>query len=110
VILPLLPAGREHAWHRFTIRLDETIDRDAVAAKLEADGIEARVYYPQIVPDMEPYREHPGIDAGQPLEGARRAAKTALSLPLHPAMTEDDVGRVADALRSAIRSTRGNGP
>ena len=74
------------------------------------EGIEARVYYPQIVPDMEPYREHPGIDAGQPLERARRAAKTALSLPLHPGMIEDDVGRVADALRSAIRSTGGNGP
>jgi dTDP-4-amino-4,6-dideoxygalactose transaminase len=110
VSLPAVPLGREHAWHRFTVRLGEDLSRDTVAAKLQAEGIEARVYYPQIVPDMEPYREHPGIDAGQPLERARRAAKTALSLPLHPGMTEDDVGRVADALRSAIRSTRGNGP
>jgi dTDP-4-amino-4,6-dideoxygalactose transaminase len=76
VILPLLPAGREHAWHRFTIRLDETIDRDAVAAKLEADGIEARVYYPQIVPDMDPYVGHPRIDAGRAREPPRPAPRT----------------------------------
>jgi perosamine synthetase len=109
VSLPAVSRGREHAWHRFTVRLGEDLSRDAVAAKLEAEGIEPRVYYPQIVPDMEPYGEHPGIDAGQPLERARRAAKTAPSLPLNPRMTEDDVGRVADALRSAINSTRRNG-
>jgi dTDP-4-amino-4,6-dideoxygalactose transaminase len=107
VILPVLPAGREHAWHRFTIRLDATIDRDAVAAKLEADGIEARVYYPQIVPDMDPYRDHPRIDASLPLDNAREAARTALSLPLHPDIRDGDVARIAEALRSAVGSTRG---
>ncbi len=107
VILPVVPAGREHAWHRFTIRFDATIDRDAVVAKLEADGIEARVYYPQIVPDMDPYIGHPRIDAGQPLERARAAAKTALSLPCHPGIGEGDVERMAASLRAAVASTRG---
>src|SRR6266545_2571935 len=84
-----------------------TIDRDAVVAKLEADGIEARVYYPQIVPDMDPYIGHPRIDAGQPLERARAAAKTALSLPCHPGIGEGDVQRMAASLRAAVASTRG---
>ncbi len=107
VILPVVPAGREHAWHRFTIRLDPSIDRDAVAAKLEADGIEARVYYPQIVPDMDPYVGHPRIDAGRPLERARAAARTVLSLPCHPGIGEGDVERMAGSLRAAVASTRG---
>jgi perosamine synthetase len=106
VILPVLPAGREHAWHRFTIRLDATIDRDAVAAKLEADGIEARVYYPQIVPDMDPYVGHPRIDAFRPLERARAAARTVLSLPCHPLIGDGDVERMAGSLRAAVASTR----
>jgi dTDP-4-amino-4,6-dideoxygalactose transaminase len=108
VILPALPAGREHAWHRFTIRLDATIDRDAVAAKLEADGIEARVYYPQIVPDMDPYVGHPRIDAHGPFERARAAARTVLSLPCHPRIGQGDVERMAGSLRAAIASTRGS--
>ncbi|HEY3024409.1 MAG TPA: DegT/DnrJ/EryC1/StrS family aminotransferase [Actinomycetota bacterium] len=106
VILPVLPAGREHAWHRFTIRLDPSIDRDAVAAKLEADGIEARVYYPQIVPDMDPYVGHPRIDASRPLERARAAARTVLSLPCHPLIGDGDVERLAGSLRAAVASTR----
>jgi perosamine synthetase len=107
VSLPIVPEGREHAWHRFTVRLDGSVSRDAVLAKLEADGIEARVYYPQIVPDMDPYRDHPRIDASLPLDNAREAARTALSLPLHPDIREGDVARIAEALRSAVGSTRG---
>lgn len=110
VIPPVVPVGREHAWHRFTIRLDPTIDRDAVAAKLEADGIEARVYYPRIVPDMDPYVGHPRIDAGRPLERARAAAKTVLSLPCHPGIGEAEVERMAGSLGAAVASTRGGRP
>lgn len=106
VILPVVPAGREHAWHRFTIRFDQSIDRDAVAAKMEADGVEARVYYPQIVPDMEPYVGHPKIEVG-PLERARVAARTVLSLPCHPGIGDGDVERMAQSIRAAVDSTRG---
>lgn len=106
VSLPIVPEGRQHAWHRFTIRLDEAVDRDAIAARLGAEGIEARVYYPSIIPDMEPYRDHPRIDAHLSLERARRAARTALSLPLHPRVDERDVERLADALRSSLASAQ----
>jgi dTDP-4-amino-4,6-dideoxygalactose transaminase len=43
VSLPAVPHGREHAWHRFTVRPGEDLSRDTVAAKLEAEGIQARV-------------------------------------------------------------------
>jgi perosamine synthetase len=110
VILPAVPAGRDHAWHRYTIRLDPSIDRDAVGAKMEADGIEARVYYPQVVPDMEPYVGHPRIDVSQPLERARAAARTVLSVPCHPGIGEADVARMAGSLRAALSSAGGGRP
>jgi perosamine synthetase len=110
VLLPIVPEGREHAWHRFTVRLDPSIDRDAVAAKLEAHGVETRVYYPQVVPDMEPYVGHPQLETGAPLPRARDAARTVLSIPCHPAMGEDDVARVAAALRTAASSGGGHRP
>jgi dTDP-4-amino-4,6-dideoxygalactose transaminase len=110
VLLPVVPAGREHAWHRFTVQLDHSIDRDAVADKMEAEGIEARVYYPTIVPDMDPYVGHPRIDSSMPLERARMAARTVLSLPVHPGITESDVARIAGSFGAAVSSARGNRP
>jgi perosamine synthetase len=110
VLLPVVPAGREHAWHRFTVRLDPSIDRDAVAEKMEAEGIEARVYYPTIVPDMDPYVGHPRIDSSMPLERARAAARTVLSLPVHPGIRESDVARIAGSFGAAVSSARGNRP
>ena len=106
VTLPVVPEGREHAWHQFTIRLDPAVDRDAVLAKLEADAIEARVYYPSIVADLDPYREHPRIDSSRPLDRARAAARTVLSLPVHPGVGESDVARMAASLAAAIAATR----
>jgi dTDP-4-amino-4,6-dideoxygalactose transaminase len=110
VKLPLVPAGREHAWHRFTVQLDPSIDRDAVAEKMKAEGIEARIYYPTIVADMEPYVGHPRIDPSMPLEHARTAAKTVLSLPVHPGISESDVARIAQSFGSAVSLARGNRP
>lgn len=106
VTLPVVPEGREHAWHQFTIRLDPAVDRDAVLAKLEADGIEARVYYPSIVPDLDAYRGHPRIDSSRPLDRARAAARTVLSLPVHPGVGEGDVARMAASLGAAVSATR----
>lgn len=107
VALPVVPEGRDHAWHRFTIRLDPSIDRDTVREKLQADGIETRAYYPWIVPDLDPYAGHPQIDASQPLERARVAARTVLSLPAHAGVGEGDVERMAASLRAAVPAARG---
>lgn len=110
VKLPHVPPGREHAWHRFTVQLDPSIDRDAVAAKMEADGIEARVYYPTVVPDMDPYVGHPRIDSSMPLERARAAARTVLSLPIHPGVRDVDVERIAESFGAAVSAARGGRP
>jgi perosamine synthetase len=106
VVLPIVPAGRKHAWHRFTVHVDPSIDRDAVVEKLAAEGIEARVHYPWIVPDLEPYAGHPQIDASLPLERARAAARGTLSLPAHAGVGERDIARIASSLREAVSSAR----
>jgi dTDP-4-amino-4,6-dideoxygalactose transaminase len=105
--LPTVPAGREHAWHRYTVRLDPGIDRDAVHEKLHADGIQAAIHYRQIVPDMDPYVGHPRIGHVPVLEVARAAARSVLSVPVHPNVTDADVERMAFAVRSAVAAARG---
>lgn len=110
VELPSAPPGRGHAWHRFTIILDPAIDREVVVDKLAADGIQTRVHYPWIVPDLAPYAGHPLVDTSLPLDRARAAAARVLSLPAHPELGEDDVDRIASALRAAVASARSGRP
>jgi hypothetical protein len=74
-----------------------------------SDGIEARVYYPRIVPDLDPYRGHPRLDASRPLDRARAAARTVLSLPVHPGLGEGDVAGMAASLGGAVAATRALG-
>jgi perosamine synthetase len=105
VVMPSVPEGRTHVWHQFTVRL-LSVDRTEVAAKLAAEGIETRVYYPQAIPDAGPYRDHPGVDASLPLDRAREAARTALSLPCHPGVTESDIQRTSETLARAVASVK----
>jgi dTDP-4-amino-4,6-dideoxygalactose transaminase len=89
-----LPAAGEpahHARHLYWIRVDE---RDALAAHVSARGIQAQLhYYP--VPHQPWFRARYGVpDVPHALRHARRA----LSLPLYPALTDDEQSRVLDAL------------
>lgn len=107
VNLPVVSEGAEPVWHLFTIRLDPGIDRHRVLAALSADGVNARVYYPQIVADAGPYRDNPRIDASLPLDRARAAAHTVVSLPVHPGIGEGEVERVTASLARAVADAHG---
>lgn len=110
IALPTIPTDRIHSWHQFTVMLSATLDRDAVLAELERQGVRARIYYPQVVPDAGPYRDHPLVDASLPLDRARSAAKSVLSLPVHPQVMVEDVTRIADSLRRAVHLAHGARP
>jgi perosamine synthetase len=106
IVLPVVPAGSEPAWHVFTIRLLRGISRERVSADLGAAGIQARIYYPEILADVGPYKGHPLVVATGPLDRAREAAATVLSLPVHPRVTEADVERIAHCLIKAVARRR----
>jgi dTDP-4-amino-4,6-dideoxygalactose transaminase len=87
---PRVPAGRTHAFNQYTIR---AADRDALRDHLETRGIGSGVYYPRPV-HRQPAYDH--VDASAPT--AERAAEEVLSLPVHPALSESDVDRIARAV------------
>jgi dTDP-4-amino-4,6-dideoxygalactose transaminase len=94
-------------------------DRDArseLQAYLAANGVETLIHYPIPIP------RQPAFAATDPAECplASHVCDEILSLPFHPGMTDDDVGRVAAAISSACgpreapgsstRQPRGSGP
>jgi perosamine synthetase len=100
---PIVPAGRGHVWHQYTVLLDASIDRDRVVAFMGAHGVDAGVYYPSLVWEHDAYRHHPNVHQDD-TPVARDVASRCLSLPVHPGLDGDDLERIAETLLAAIRS------
>jgi dTDP-4-amino-4,6-dideoxygalactose transaminase len=81
-------------YHLAVIRCPSRVE---VRRWLASWGIETSVHYPTPIHLMEPYSRF----AADPLPVAERAAAMIVSLPLHPHMSEEQVGRVAQALELA---------
>ena len=103
LILPPRPAaGEVHSWHLYVLRLtdDAPIGRDALIEALYAAGIGCSVHY--IPLHLHPYwRERYDLQAAD-YPHSQHAYERMLSVPLYTRMTEDDVRRVAAALRQAL--------
>lgn len=97
--LPALPAGRRHAWHLFVglLRLDRlTADQDTILQALRAENIGARLHY-ALVYRHRFYRERFGYRDGL-CPVAESVERRLVTLPLFPAMTDEDQDDVLRAL------------
>ncbi|MDQ6883924.1 MAG: DegT/DnrJ/EryC1/StrS family aminotransferase [Candidatus Dormibacteraeota bacterium] len=84
-----------HVYHQYTLRMPPDGDsRDALRQNLERAGIGTGVYYPVPVHKQPPYRHFDN----PPCPEAERAADDMFSIPVHPALSEDDRARVAQAV------------
>jgi perosamine synthetase len=96
-------AARIHAYHLYVVRLDPLLigrSRAEVFAALRNSSIGANVHY--IPVHLHPfYRKRFGYGEGL-CPVAEKAYEQILSLPIYPAMTDDDVARVGDALEAAL--------
>lgn len=99
VRLPAISPGHDHVWHLYVIRV---ANRDAVVARLNADGIGAAIHYPTPVHLHEATR-YLGYARGD-FPVAERMAAEILSLPLFPGITEQQQHEVAASLQRALAS------
>lgn len=89
------------AYHLFVICLDEHArDRGEVFSEMREAGIGVNVHY--IPVHLQPYYQQLGFRPGD-YPNAEAYYRGALSLPLYPAMTEEDQDAVVAALRGALR-------
>jgi perosamine synthetase len=98
VILPQTPAGYRHVFHQYTVRVRDG-RRDELSAGLAARGIASRVYYPLPV-HRQPYYQRLGYD--QSLPEAERASREVLSLPVHPALTAEELATIVEAINEIL--------
>ena len=86
---PVVRAGCTHVYHQYTVLSPE---RDALAERCEAAGVEARIYYPI------PVHRLPAFSRDADLPTTRRAANEVLSVPVGPHLTADDLACVVAAV------------
>jgi dTDP-4-amino-4,6-dideoxygalactose transaminase len=92
--LALLP-NRRRVFHLYVVQAP---DRDALQQHLEAAGVQTLIHYPKPAHLHPPYREL--ADGPASLSVSERFCERILSLPLYPELSDDEVERVAQALRA----------
>jgi dTDP-4-amino-4,6-dideoxygalactose transaminase len=83
--------------HQYTLR---TPKRDAIKAALDAAKIDAMIYYPIPLHQQDVYQE---LCRGVSLPHAEEAARTVVSLPMFPMLTDEQIGRVCEVVRGSVR-------
>jgi dTDP-4-amino-4,6-dideoxygalactose transaminase len=89
--LPIEPDYAEHVYHLFVVR---ATDRESLRKKLSARGIGVGLHYP-IPLHLQKAYEHLGLKEGT-FPNTERSASTVLSLPMHPALSSDQIERVGE--------------
>jgi dTDP-4-amino-4,6-dideoxygalactose transaminase len=84
-------------YHLFPARFEH---RENVATTLRAHGVEFGVHYAPAVHQHTAWRDCPLRHGSLPV--AEAWASEELSLPIHPDLTDDEIERVAEAVRAAV--------
>lgn len=95
LVPPAVPAGHTHTYYRFVVRLPGLASKadglHDVIGRFEARGIQCRK---PVFRSLHRYLELDGFPF------AEEAERTALSIPLFPALTDEDAAQILMALRS----------
>jgi dTDP-4-amino-4,6-dideoxygalactose transaminase len=95
VVTPWVRPGVTHVYHQYTIRVH---DRDAFADRLRERGVGSAIYYPIPV-----HRQKPFVALGygdQAYAVTDRLTDQVLSIPVHPALSDDEVATVIEAVNA----------
>jgi dTDP-4-amino-4,6-dideoxygalactose transaminase len=96
--LTVVPEGLSHAWHLYVIQVNSAclrIDRDRVIEELKLRGIGTSVHF--IPLHLHTLYQGLGYRRGQ-FPNAEERFQGAISLPLFAAMSDEESGRVIEAL------------
>lgn len=95
VVRPVVPVGRSHVYYRFVVRIpdfDANLDGfGEVIARFEERGVQCRK------PVFRSLHRYLGLEG---FPASEEAERTALSIPLYPALTDQEVAQILTALRT----------
>jgi dTDP-4-amino-4,6-dideoxygalactose transaminase len=101
LILPWETPDQQHSWYLYTARLKDgtETERNKILEELKKHGIGAEAYYVNPVHEMPFYRENFGDPK---LPETEKASKQVFSLPIHPAVTAEQVEFIGKTVLSLL--------
>jgi dTDP-4-amino-4,6-dideoxygalactose transaminase len=95
-------SDRGHVYHLYVIRIDDScsLNRDEIQDKLAEKGIQTGIHYP-IPCHLQPAYKFLGYRPGD-LPQAELLCKQILSLPMYPGLSDIQIDRVVDTLKSIL--------
>ncbi|MDH5181579.1 MAG: UDP-4-amino-4,6-dideoxy-N-acetyl-beta-L-altrosamine transaminase [Gammaproteobacteria bacterium] len=102
VITPFVLSDAYSSYHLYVIRIDHehtTTTRESVFSTLRENGIGVNIHYIPIY--KQPYYQGLGFSEGY-CEIAEQYYKYAITLPLYPALTEQQQDQVVEMLKTAL--------
>ncbi len=108
---PVVKPGHTHVFHQYTIVVPPGADRDAVMQQLNDAGVGARVYYPLPVHCQPVFYEgrEPGMSCAcghgkncPNLPVSLDLSKRVISLPVHPALSQDDLDYIVEQVNALM--------
>ena len=97
VRLPEICAGNSHAWHLFTVRVQ---NRDGVRGKLDANGVQTGIHYPVPV-HLQKAFGYLGYTRSD-FPNSVKSSDEILSLPIFPGMIKSQIEYVCEQLALAV--------
>ena len=73
--------------------------RDELYEKMRANNVLGRRYFYPLITDFEPYKDIPSANPAN-LPVANKIANQVICLPMHHALSEEDVKRVIECVRN----------
>ena len=104
-----IPQGATSTLKDFCLTIDPPafgLDRDALVEALSAEGVETRNYYDPPVHRQAAYR---GVGHGRALPVSELVAKRALTIPLHPRLTDVVADQICEVVHRIHRHAEETG-
>jgi dTDP-4-amino-4,6-dideoxygalactose transaminase len=97
---PVVQPGYRHVYHQYTIEVAST--RDAWIQALAQRGIGTAVHYPCPI-HQQPFYQEQGFNLSLPI--SEHAAQHILSLPVHPAVSEQNLATIIEEVSRYARES-----
>jgi dTDP-3-amino-3,4,6-trideoxy-alpha-D-glucose transaminase len=92
------PDGSESCWHLFPVYVRPE-QRESFLEHLRVSEVGAGIHYPAAIPDQAALAHVP-CELADDCSTARRLCASEVSLPIHPYLTDDEIGQVIKAVNA----------
>lgn len=106
VTVPVVPEGFYSSWAQYTIQLKDREQRDKLQQILKDNGIPSMIYYPKPMHKQLAFglaTADGACDYGFDCSTTESLCDTVLSLPMHPYLKEEEIGKVAEVVKENVK-------